>query len=122
MASVRRISRARNSHVCLRASMIQDETARCHGPRRRCSMISRRSALTQLMGSGLAVTMLVAMTACGGPPTWVQKGSAAYNGKDPKAFYGVGSIVGIKNEPLAWEEHTSELQSHSDLVCRLLLE
>lgn len=66
-------------------------------------MISRKSALTRLMGSGLAVTILVAMTACGGPPTWVQKGSAAYNAKDPKAFYGVGSIVGIKNEPLAWD-------------------
>src|SRR5437588_3627005 len=26
------------------------------------------------------------------------------------------------NQPLRSEEHTSELQSHSDLVCRLLLE
>jgi len=77
-------------------------------------MISRRSALTQLMGSGLAVTMLVAMTACGGPPTWVQKGSAAYNGKDPKAFYGVGSIVGIKNEPLAWE--AAENRARADVA------
>src|SRR5437867_12138444 len=101
MASVRRISRAGNSHVCLRASMIQDETARCHGPRRRCSMISRRSALTQLMGSGLAVTMLVAMTACGGPPTWVLKESAAYNAKDHKESHGLRSTVGIKNQPLA---------------------
>src|SRR5260221_4883064 len=37
-------------------------------------------------------------------------------------------IVGIEisrgalNRPLRSEEHTSELQSHSDLVCRLLLE
>src|SRR5947207_12528087 len=39
-----------------------------------------------------------------------------------QAFYGsvVGTITDQKN---AWrsEEHTSELQSHSDLVCRLLL-
>src|SRR5260221_1501914 len=28
----------------------------------------------------------------------------------------------IRSEPLRSEEHTSELQSHSDLVCRLLLE
>src|SRR5260221_8814396 len=32
---------------------------------------------------------------------------------------GKGRIVG---EPERSEEHTSELQSHSDLVCRLLLE
>src|SRR5260221_8415068 len=38
---------------------------------------------------------------------------------------GSGSLRLILNgRPLAWrsEEHTSELQSHSDLVCRLLLE
>src|SRR5438034_4562497 len=29
---------------------------------------------------------------------------------------------GVIGEPLRSEEHTSELQSHSDLVCRLLLE
>src|SRR5947207_4715807 len=35
----------------------------------------------------------------------------------------VGSrVVRITNDPGRSEEHTSELQSHSDLVCRLLLE
>src|SRR5438132_2472401 len=40
----------------------------------------------------------------------------------------LGIVVGCAPEPLALrafdrsEEHTSELQSHSDLVCRLLLE
>src|SRR5438034_11104106 len=36
-------------------------------------------------------------------------------------FFGEGSLAG---QPLRMrsEEHTSELQSHSDLVCRLLLE
>src|SRR5947207_11899411 len=33
-----------------------------------------------------------------------------------------GSFTGAANEPFRSEEHTSELQSHSDLVCRLLLE
>src|SRR5574341_2060011 len=94
---------ARDSHVCLQPSMTEEETARSHGRRRRCCMISTRRALTQLMGSGLAVTMLVAMTACGGPPTWVKKGSGPYNDKDARVFYGVGSILGIKNEPLAWD-------------------
>src|SRR5438034_2640771 len=33
------------------------------------------------------------------------------------------AIVPLRSEPMARsEEHTSELQSHSDLVCRLLLE
>src|SRR5436190_11856878 len=32
------------------------------------------------------------------------------------------SSVGDRMEALRSEEHTSELQSHSDLVCRLLLE
>src|SRR5438034_8384516 len=35
----------------------------------------------------------------------------------PIKFIGVGEHVGARSE-----EHTSELQSHSDLVCRLLLE
>src|SRR5438034_8189826 len=35
-----------------------------------------------------------------------------------KAQHETGPIVAIKRS----EEHTSELQSHSDLVCRLLLE
>src|SRR5438034_7134877 len=37
-----------------------------------------------------------------------------------------GKKAGSLRRPLGWglrsEEHTSELQSHSDLVCRLLLE
>src|SRR5438034_3714029 len=31
-------------------------------------------------------------------------------------------VDGLPREPPRSEEHTSELQSHSDLVCRLLLE
>src|SRR5688572_32095587 len=43
------------------------------------------------------------------------------------AIYAGGFVVSIKNAPeelLGWrsEEHTSELQSQSNLVCRLLLE
>src|SRR5436190_23783468 len=32
------------------------------------------------------------------------------------------AVLRIRPEPARSEEHTSELQSHSDLVCRLLLE
>jgi hypothetical protein len=52
---------------------------------------------------GVAFALLVALTACGGPPAWVKKGSAAYNEKDSKIVYGVGSVVGVRNEPLAWD-------------------
>src|SRR5438034_7004837 len=34
----------------------------------------------------------------------------------------LGLAIGVGHFPLRSEEHTSELQSHSDLVCRLLLE
>src|SRR5438132_2196418 len=37
------------------------------------------------------------------------------------AVYAVGAFSGAHLNPRS-EEHTSELQSHSDLVCRLLLE
>src|SRR5699024_11802370 len=36
--------------------------------------------------------------------------------------YLVGNIVNTKHESIRSEEHTSELQSRFDLVCRLLLE
>ncbi len=43
------------------------------------------------------------LVACGGPPDWVEEGSGALNQDEEKSIYGVGSIVGVKNEPLAWE-------------------
>jgi len=52
---------------------------------------------------GLALSLLAVLAACGGPPAWVKKGSAAYNEKDSKIVYGVGSVVGVRNEPLAWD-------------------
>ena len=35
---------------------------------------------------------------------------------------GIGSVMYLSTENTRSEEHTSELQSHHDLVCRLLLE
>src|SRR5260221_9248201 len=43
----------------------------------------------------------------------------------PISWHGAGSCTRsqpVWRRPLRSEEHTSELQSHSDLVCRLLLE
>ena len=51
----------------------------------------------------VALVLLIGLAACGGPPKWVKKGSGVMNEKDQKAFYGVGAVKGIKNEPLAWD-------------------
>jgi hypothetical protein len=60
------------------------------------------TGLNRFIAVGMVAAMVVALTACGGPPKWVKKGSTAFNDKD-KAFYGVGSIAGVRNEPLAWD-------------------
>ncbi|MDH5667290.1 MAG: LPP20 family lipoprotein [Nitrospira sp.] len=67
--------------------------------------MTKRSLMmsSQLTGIGLAVLLLMGLAACSGPPKWVEKGSGTFNGKDQKAFYGVGSVVGVRNEPLAWD-------------------
>ena len=57
---------------------------------------------SRLIGGGVAIALMIGLAACGGPPKWVKQGSGAFNEKDSKAFYGVGSIVGMPNEPLAW--------------------
>src|SRR5207249_11735335 len=41
---------------------------------------------------------------------------------DPTTHVGIGSVVWVVAPELRSEEHTSELQSRFDLVCRLLLE
>jgi hypothetical protein len=67
------------------------------------SIMRSQAMYIRLAGTGLAVVLLLGLTACGGPPKWVTKGSGAFNEKDSKAFYGVGSVVGMRNEPLAWD-------------------
>ncbi|MER3423976.1 MAG: hypothetical protein C4293_12855 [Nitrospiraceae bacterium] len=57
------------------------------------------AGITRVIGSGLIAISMMILTACGGPPKWVKQGSSF----NDKAFYGVGSVNGIKNEPLAWE-------------------
>jgi hypothetical protein len=66
------------------------------------------------VGSSVTVLLVLAMAACGGPPKWVQKGSGVYNEKDSKAFYGVGSVVGVRNEPLAWD--TAENRARAEIA------
>ena len=63
---------------------------------------------------GMALILLLALAACGGPPKWVKQGSGAYNDKDTKAFYGVGSVTGVRNEPLAWD--TAENRARAEIA------
>ena len=58
------------------------------------------SYLTRMLGIAFLSCLFIA---CGGPPNWVEEGSGVMNEEDSKSIYGVGAIVGVKNEPLAWE-------------------
>src|SRR5438034_4743510 len=53
-----------------------------------------------------------------GPPTDVIASNLGYQAEGPVVLSDGTVVVGFHRS----EEHTSELQSHSDLVCRLLLE
>ena len=77
-------------------------------------MATSQARFTRLAGTGLAIVLLVGLAACGGPPKWVQKGSGAFNEKDSKAFYGVGAVVGVRNEPLAWD--TAENRARAEIA------
>lgn len=63
----------------------------------------------------LAAAVSLALTACAGTPDWVEEGSGALHKTDDKAFYGVGSVVGIKhNESMAWD--TAENRARAELA------
>jgi hypothetical protein len=53
---------------------------------------------TMVFGSVFAIMIL---TACESTPKWVKRGS--YTGENAKAFYSMGEVMGIRNEPLAWD-------------------
>jgi len=54
------------------------------------------------------------LAACSGTPKWVSKGGGYMSEKDSKAFYGVGAVTGIRNEPLAKE--TADNRARADLA------
>ncbi|BCA53983.1 conserved exported protein of unknown function [Nitrospira sp. KM1] len=76
--------------------------------------MNQPQGLLRLAGSGVALMLIVGLTACGGPPKWVKQGSGAFNDKDTKAFYGVGSVTGVRNEPLAWD--TAENRGRAEIA------
>ncbi len=53
------------------------------------------------------------LAACSSTPKWVEKGGG-YMMKDGKAFYGVGGVSGVKNEPLARE--AADNRARADLA------
>ena len=60
---------------------------------------TRWKQLTAMILGGVFVTLT--MSACESTPKWVKSGT--YTGQDAKAFYGIGEVMGIRNEPLAWD-------------------
>ena len=54
------------------------------------------------------------LAACSGTPKWVSKGGGYMSERDSKAFYGVGAVTGIRNEPLAME--TADNRARADLA------
>ena len=59
-------------------------------------------------------TLMLMLVACSGTPKWVSKGGGYMSEKDSKAFYGVGAVTGIRNEPLAKE--TADNRARADLA------
>lgn len=57
---------------------------------------------------------VMVLAACSGTPKWVGKGGGYMSEKDGKAFYGVGAVAGIRNEPLAKE--TADNRARADLA------
>lgn len=77
-------------------------------------MSQPRGYISKLTGCGMALVLLAGLVACGGPPKWVKQGSGAFNDKETKAFYGVGAVAGVRNEPLAWD--TAENRARAEIA------
>jgi hypothetical protein len=59
------------------------------------SMWMRRAAVLA------SVCAILSLLACESQPKWVKTGS--YKPEEAKAFYSMGEVMGIRNEPLAWD-------------------
>ena len=66
---------------------------------------------SRLVGVGVAIALMIGLAACGGPPKWVKQGSGAFNEKDSKAFYGVGSVTGVQERAAGLGHRRKSCQS-----------
>jgi len=65
-------------------------------------MRESQSTLTPVVMMALrSMIAILTLTACESTPKWVKTG--VYTGSDAKAFYSTGEVMGIRNEPLAWD-------------------
>jgi len=62
----------------------------------------------------IAGTALMLSACAGGAPKWVEKGGGYMSEKNGKAFYGVGAVTGVRNEPLAKE--AADNRARADLA------
>jgi hypothetical protein len=74
----------------------------------------RRTAMSGIRGISIIAGAVLLLAACSGTPKWVGKGGGYMSEKDRKAFYGVGAVAGIRNEPLAKE--TADNRARADLA------
>ena len=70
----------------------------------------RKLSRTACLAAGVALML----AACSSTPKWVDKGGGYMHEKDGKAFFGVGAVTGIRNEPLARE--TADNRARADLA------
>src|SRR5690242_13312531 len=64
-------------------------------------MIRRNTPWVQRAAVLAVVGAIFSLVACESTPKWVKTGS--YKPDEPKAFYSMGEVMGIRNEPLAWD-------------------
>ncbi len=83
--------------------------------------MKRMNARGMVLGIILAALLPISMTGCAGrqpagaqPPEWVIKGSGAFKDSGSKVFYGVGSVVGVHNPPLA--RTTAENRARAEIT------
>jgi hypothetical protein len=82
-------------------------------PLRRANQRSWTHQKPSAFSVAMCVTALM-LASCSGTPKWVSKGGGYMSEKDRKAFYGVGAVTGIRNEPLARE--TADNRARADLA------
>jgi hypothetical protein len=76
--------------------------------------IEEDDAMRGIRGISIIAGAVLLLAACSGTPKWVGKGGGYMSEKDGKAFYGVGAVAGIRNEPLAKE--TADNRARADLA------